>query len=66
MKTHCTNPQGQHRSSVLFMVPMIASFHEEACSNGRLQGDMPIQSTTGIPVYMRGAGSETRQIGPGS
>jgi hypothetical protein len=47
------------------MVPMIASFHEEACSNGHLRGDMPIQSTTRIPVYMRGAGSETRQIGPG-
>jgi hypothetical protein len=56
---HCTNPQAQHRSSVLVMVP-IASFHEEACSNGHLQGDMRIQSTTRIPVYMRGAGSETR------
>jgi hypothetical protein len=38
------------------MVPMIASFHEEACRNGHLQGDMPLQSTTRIPVYMQGAG----------
>jgi hypothetical protein len=48
------------------MVPMIASFHEEVCSSGHLQGDMPIQSTTRIPVYMRGAGSETRLISSGS
>jgi hypothetical protein len=58
--------QPKHRSPPAFMVPMIASFHEEACSNGHLQGDMPIQSTTRIPVHMRGAGSETCQIGPGS
>jgi hypothetical protein len=44
---------------------MIASFHEEVCSSGHLQGDMPIQSTTRILVYMRGAGNETRPISSG-
>jgi hypothetical protein len=44
---------------------MIASFHEEVCSSGHLQGDTPIQSTTRILVHMRDAGSETRQKGPG-
>lgn len=56
------NPQAQLLSSVLVMLPMIASFHAEVCSSGHLQGDMPIQSTTRIPVYMPGAGIEIRQI----
>jgi hypothetical protein len=47
------------------MVPMIASFHEEVCSSGHLRGDMPIQSTTHILVYRRGAGIEIRPLSSG-